>query len=192
MKPEYLMIIDILPSSKLDITKYMERHEIPVFPDLHKENRFRIKCEHDAFCGVFNELVMMKDFQRDDDIIIKHKMDILQKKLFIFENSHISNLLYCRLSNKKLYKHYMKEFKRRRKDWKYTALVIRKKGLAKNKKEETLYKEIIPVLKQCQINYKVIDKWKNLTFLRKEILKQVNSTEETIEIERIKEEKGWQ
>jgi len=191
MKPEYLMILDLLPSSKLDITKYLDRHKIGVYPDIYKENKHRVKCEHDMFCGVFNELVMVKDFQRDDDIIIKHKLDVFTRKLFIFENSHITNLIYCKFSNKKLFKHYMKEFKRRRKDWKYTALIIKKKGMAKNKKEESLLKEVIPVLKQCQIDYHIIDKWKTLTFLRKEVLKQVNATKNRIEEEQKAEEKRW-
>ena len=174
-KPEYLMIIDLLPSLRLDITKYLDRHGIAVYQDFHKENRFRVKCEHDRFCSVFNELVMIKDFQRDDQLKWDFKMDKYENRLFVFENSHISNLVYCRLSNKKLYKHYMKELKKRRRSWKYNAIVIKKRGMAKSKKEEKLLRELLPVLKQSQINYTVIDHWKNLTFLRKEVLKEINT-----------------
>jgi len=183
MKPEYLMIIDLLPSSKLDITKYMDRHGILVHPDIHRENRYRVKCEHDAFCGVFNELVMIKDFKRDDEMIIKHKLDILQSKIFMFENSHISNLVYCKISNKKIYKQYMKEFKKRRSNWHYSAIIIKKKDMTKNSREEKLLKELMPVIKQCQIDYTVIDKWKTLTYLRKEIMRQVQASQNKTEAE---------
>jgi hypothetical protein len=191
MKPTYLMIIDLLPSSKLDIVKTLSKEGIMVYDDIQKQNRFRIKCEHDAFCGMFNELVMMKDFQRDYDISTNFEMDRLLDKMFVFENSHITNLVYCKLSNKKLYKHYMKEMKRRRIKWKYIALVIRKKDMAKNAKEERLLKELMPVLKQSQIDYIVIDKWKTVASLRREIVKQVQSMKNNIEAESLKVDRGW-
>ncbi len=81
---------------------------------------------------------MIKDFQRDYTIGTHFEMDRLLDKMYIFENSHITNLVYCKLSNKKLYKHYMKEMKKRRVKWKYIALVIKKKDMAKNAKEEKL------------------------------------------------------
>ena len=191
MKPTYLMIIDLLPSSKLDIVKTLTREGITVYEDIHKQNRFRIKCEHDAFCGVYNELVMIKDFQRDYEIGTNYEMDRLLDKMFIFENSHITNLVYCKLSNKKLYKHYMKEMKKRRIKWKYVALIIKKKDMAKNAKEEKLIKELMPVLKQSQIDYIVIDKWKTVASLRREIVKQVQAMKNTVEAESLKEDRGW-
>ena len=191
MKPTYLMIVDPLPSSKLDIVKTLTKEGILVHEDIQKQNRFRIKCEHDSFCGLFNELVMMKDFQRDYDISTNYEMDRLQDKMFIFENSHITNLVFCKLSNKKLYKHYMKEMKKRRIKWKYVAIIIKKKDMAKNAKEERLMKELMPVLKQSQIDYIVIDKWKTVASLRREIIKQVQAMKNNIDAESLKEERGW-
>jgi hypothetical protein len=167
------MIIDILPNSKLDIAKYLDRHHISVHQDFHKENRFKVKCVHDEFCGVLNELVMMKDFRRDDEISIAHKMDYQPEKMFIFENGHVSNLVYCKISNKKLFKHYMKELKNRRRSWNYHAIVIKSPTKPKTKKEQRLYDEIDPILQQCQISCKVLDKWQGLTQLRKDILKEI-------------------
>lgn len=191
MKPTYLMIVDLLPSSKLDIVKVLTKEGIAVYEDIHKQNRFRIKCEHDAFCGIYNELVMIKDFQRDYEIGTNFEMDRLLDKLFIFENSHITNLVYCKISNKKLYKHYMKEMKKRRIKWRYVALIIKKKDMAKNAKEEKLMKELMPVLKQSQIDYIVIDKWKTVASLRREIVKQVQAMKNTIDAESLKEDRGW-
>lgn len=191
MKPQYLMIVDMLPSSKLDIVKTLAKEGIKVYEDIQKENRFRIKCEHDSFCGLFNELVMMKDFERDHQISTHHEMDKLTDKLFIFENSHITNLVYCKLSNKKLYKHYMKAMKQRRVKFKYFALIIKKKDMAKTAKEERLMKELMPVIKQSQIEYLVIDKWKTIASLRREIVKQVQAIKNNIEAESLKEDRGW-
>jgi len=191
VKPTYLMIVDLLPSSKLDIVKVLTKEGIAVYEDIHKQNRFRIKCEHDAFCGIYNELVMIKDFQRDYEIGTNFEMDRLLDKLFIFENSHITNLVYCKISNKKLYKHYMKEMKKRRIKWRYVALIIKKKDMAKNAKEEKLMKELMPVLKQSQIDYIVIDKWKTVASLRREIVKQVQAMKNTIDAESLKEDRGW-
>ena len=183
MNPYYIMIVDILPNSKLDIAKYLDRHGIDVYPDFHKENRFKVKCVHDEFCGVLNELVMLKDFKRDDEINIGHQMDYLPSKMFIFENGHVSNLAYCRISNKKLFKHYMKELKNRRRHWNYHAIVIKKPGMAKTKKEQRLYNEIDPILQQCQISYKVLDKWPGLTQLRKDILKEIQEIKTKVDKE---------
>lgn len=191
MKPTYLMIIDLLPSSKLDIVKTLSKEGMMVYEDIQKQNRFRIKCEHDVFCGLFNELVMIKDFQRDYDISTNFEMDRLLDKMFVFENSHITNLVYCKLSNKKLYKHYMKEMKKRRVKWKYIALIIKKKDMAKNGKEEKLLKELMPVLKQSQIDYITIDKWKTVASLRREIVKQVQAMKNNIEAESLKADRGW-
>lgn len=168
------MIVDILPSSKLDIQKYLDRHGISVFEDYQKDNKFRSKCQHDVYCDILNELVMMKDFQRDDRLSIEYKMDKITSDVFIFENSHIGNLVYCKISNKKLYKHYMKELKNRRRHWNYYAIIITKPGMAKNKKEEKLIKELENVLVQSQINYKHLNKWENVTYLRKDILKEID------------------
>ena len=173
MNPYYIMVVDILPNSKLDIVKYLDRHDIDVNPDFHKENRFKSKCSHNEFCGVLNELVMIKDFRRDDELSIAHKMDYRPEQVFVFENSHISNLVYCRISNKKLFKHYMKELKSRRRHWNYHAIIIKKPTMAKTKKEQKLYNEIDPILQQAQISCKILDKWQNMTQLRKDILKEV-------------------
>jgi hypothetical protein len=181
MIPYYIMVIDILPSSKLDIQKYLDRHGVTVFSDYHKENRFRNKCEHDEFCDMFNELVMMKDFQRDDRLNIEYKMDKITEDVFVFENSHISNLVYCRLSNKKLYKHYMKELKNRRRQWVYYAIIISKEGQAKNKKDQKIIKELEYVLEQSQIKFKHMDKWDNVTYLRKDILKEITDIKASIQ-----------
>jgi len=173
MNPYYVMIVDILPSSKLDIQKYLDRHGVGVFADYHKENRFRNKCEHDVLCDLYNELIMIKEFKRDDQLSIEYKMDKLQDDVLIFENSHLSNLVYCKMSNRKLYKHYMKELKNRRRHWNYYAIIITKSNMAKNKKEEKMIRELEQVLKQSQIGYKHLDKWENVTYLRKDILKEI-------------------
>ena len=173
MNPYYLMIVDVLPSSRLEISKYLDRHGISIHPDIRKENKYKNKCIHDVYCGIQNELIMMKDFRRDDDLNIKYKMDYLDSSLHIFENSHIANLIYCKLSNKKLYKQYMKEFKNRRRHWTYYAIVIANKNTVRNKKEGRLLNEVAPVLKQSQIPFKEIKSWHNLTYLRKDILKEI-------------------
>jgi hypothetical protein len=177
------MVIDILPGSKLDISKYLERNGVKVHPDMHKQNKFKVKCQHDEFCPIFNELVMIKDFKRDDELSIKHRMDYIQDKMFVMENNHISNLIYCKLSNKKLFKHYMKELKSRRRHWNYYAIVAKKDNAAYTKKEQKLINELIPVLDQCQVQYKIFDKWQNLTYLRKDILKEIQSIEKKIDKE---------
>jgi len=191
MKPTYLMIVDLLSSSKLDIVKTLSKDGIKAYEDLQKQNQFRIKCEHDSFCSIFNELVMMKDIQRDHTISTHFEMDRLLDKMYIFENSHITNLVYCKMSNKKLYKHYMKEMKKRRVKWKYVALIIKKKDIAKNAKEEKLLKELMIVIKQSQIDYIVIDKWKTVASLRREIVKQVQAMKNNIDAESLKEDRGW-
>ena len=174
MIPYYIMIVDPLPSSKLDIKKYLDRHGITVHDDFFKENLFRIKCEHDKTCGIYNELVMLKDFRRDDSLSVKYQMNYIEDDMFVFENSHISNLIYCRMSNKKLYKQYMKEFKTRRRHWKYFALIVsRPVSQVKNKAENQLLKELEYILTQSQIEYKRIANWNTITTLRKEILKEL-------------------
>jgi hypothetical protein len=179
--PYYVMIIDPLPASRLDIRKYLDRHNINVYEDFYKENLYRVKCQHDKLCGVYNELVMLKDFKRDDELRVKYKMDYIQDELFVVENSHITNLVYCRMSNKKLYKQYMKELKNRRRNWKYIAIVITKPENAKTKKDQQILKELELVLKQSQIDFKFINNWQTVTFLRKEILKELTEIRNVIE-----------
>ncbi len=174
MRPEYLMVIDVLPSSKLDIVRHMSKNGFNVYRDIHKENKHRIKCVHDVFCPIFNELVMMKDFRRDDELSVKFKLDILEDKLFVFENSHISNLVYCKMSNKSLFKSYMKEFKKRRINWHYSAIVLKKNGMAKNSREESILRELMLVLRQCRIDYTVINKWNSVVDLRADIANKIN------------------
>jgi hypothetical protein len=184
MIPYYVMIIDPFPSSKLDIRKYLERHEIVVHEDFYKENLYRIKCDHDKLCGIFNELVMLKDFKRDDELSIKHKMDYIDNDLFVAENGHIANLIYCHMSNKKLYKQYMKEFKSRRRHWKYIALIVIKPNQARTKLDNRIIKELEIVLTQSQIEHKKISNWNTITTLRKDILKELNSIKLSIEAQK--------
>jgi len=187
MIPYYVMIIDPLMSSKLDIRKYLDRHGINVFEDFYKENIHRNKCVHDKLCGVYNELIMLKDFKRDDGLNVGYQMDRIQDELFVFENSHVSNLVHCKVGNKKLYKQYMKEFKNRRRKWHYIAIIVTKPENAKTKEDKSILKELESVLKQSQVECKYIKNWKTVTFLRKEILKELNMIREKIEEEKKEE-----
>jgi hypothetical protein len=164
---EYLMILDPFPSSKLNIKSYLKK-EIEIYDDLRKSEK--IKCDsHGIFCPVYSELIMIKDFQRDDDLYYKVKMDMIQSNLLVFDNSHITNLIYAKLSgNKIFYKKYMKEFKKRRRNWNYSVLSIKNKEIKLDKNEQKILETIPIVLKQCQINVYTIEK-ENNTYLKKEI-----------------------
>ena len=183
MNPYYVMVIDMSPNSKLDISKYLSRHNITVHEDNFKENKFKAKCGHDELCPVTNELVMMKDFKRDDELNIQHKMDYIGDKLFVFENNHIANLVYCKMSNKKLFKHYMKEFKARRRAWNYYAIVVKKDDALMTKKELKINNELMSVLDQCQVDKIIFDKMYNLTHMRKDIYKIIEGIQAKIEKE---------
>jgi hypothetical protein len=177
------MVIDMAPNSKLDISKYLSRHGINVYDDNFKENKFKSKCGHDEFCPVTNELVMMKDFKRDDELNIQHKMDYIGDRLFVFENNHIANLVYCKISNKKLFKHYMKELKARRRHWNYYAIIVKKDDALMTKKELKINAELISVLEQCQVEKVVFDKMYNLTHMRKDIFKLIEGIQDRIKKE---------
>lgn len=168
------MIVNVLPSIDLDISKYLDRHGVHVHEDIRKDIKFKGKCAHGVFCPVENELVMLKEFLRDDDLFHKIQMDIINENIILFENSHITNMVNCKFSNKKLFKYYFQEFKKRKKNWIYSAIIFKKRNMAKNKKEQKMLDEMQSILKQCGIKCYVINNYKNVTLLKKEILRQIN------------------
>jgi hypothetical protein len=172
---EFVMVVDPLPSSNLNINKYLKRHDFSILEDLAKENVHKISCGHGITCALFNELVMMKEFNRDDKLYFDRELRKTEPQPIFVENSHITNLLYCKLSDIKLYKEYMKEFKKRRRNWEYRAIVVRSTKMAQTPLEKKMNNELLKVLKQSQIKYTVINKFKNVTFLRKSIFRQIQN-----------------
>lgn len=172
---EFVMVVDPLPSSNLNINKYLKRHDFSILEDIGKENAHKITCGHDVTCALFNELVMMKEFNRDDRLYFDRELRKTEPQPIFVENGHITNLLYCKLSDAKLYKEYMKEFKKRRRNWEYRAIVVRNTKMASNPLEKRMNNELIRVLQQSQIKYTIINKFKNVTFLRKSIFRQIQN-----------------
>ena len=172
---EFVMVVDPLPSSNLNINKYLKRHDFSILEDLGKENLHKVTCGHGATCALFNELVMMKEFNRDDRLYFDRELRKTEPQPIFVENGHITNLLYCKLSDVKLYKEYMKEFKKRRRNWEYRAIVVRNAKMATSTLEKKMNNELLRVLQQSQIKYTIINKFKNVTFLRKSIFRQIQT-----------------
>jgi hypothetical protein len=172
---EFVMVVDPLPSSNLNINKYLKRHDFSILEDLARENIAKVTCGHSVTCTLFNELVMMKEFVRDDRLYFDRELRKTEPQPIFVENGHITNLLYCKLSDVKLYKEYMKEFKKRRRNWEYRAIVVRNSKMATSALEKKMTSELLRVLQQAQIKYTIINKFKNVTFLRKSIFRHIQN-----------------
>jgi len=192
---EFVMVIDPLPSSNLNINKYLKRHNFSILEDLAKETRLKSCCENKLNCIQLNELIMMKEFNRDDKLYFDRELRKVEPSPIFVENGHITNLLYCKISDVKLYKDYMKEFKKRRRNWEYKAIVIRNTKAAQNAFEKKINDELLRVLKQSQIKHVIVSKFKNVTFLRKNVFRHIQNIinpeiEQTLEAEEIETENG--
>lgn len=169
-KINVIMIIDLF--SSINIAKYFGQQKPPIKieENLYKQSRKNSNCRN-INCSSLNELVMYKELNRDDKLFDKIHMGIINDKTVIIDNGHITNLLYIRLANKKMYKSYMREFKHRKHSGNYMAFVIKNGRQPKNEFENKLLKELQFVLRQSQIDYKVFDRnnFRTPTLLKKEI-----------------------
>jgi len=172
MNKNMIMIIDILPSSDLKISKYLLRHNVEILPNLYKEIKSN-KCQKRNNCMYLHELVRIKEFMRDDKLNYDIELSKIPNKNIIIENGHIANMAYIKMMDKKMFKIYMREFKHRKHTWNYSAIVYKNKNY-KNEYDKKLAKELSIVLKQSQIQYTIVGKPK-ITLTRKEILKQIQS-----------------
>lgn len=179
-----IMVIDIL--SSINIAKYFEQQKPPIKieENIYKNSKKNSNCKN-VNCSSLNELVMLKELNRDDKLFDKIHMGILQDRTIIIDNGHITNLLYIRLSNKNMYKSYMREFKHRKHTGNYIAFVIKNGRQSKNDLENKLLKELKLVLKQAQIEIQIFDrnKFRTPTLLKKEIREKIlyyfNKVEDT-------------
>ncbi len=177
MQKNMIMIIDILPSSDLRISKYLSRHSVEVFPNFYKEIKSN-KCQKRINCVYLHELIRIKEFMRDDKLNYDIELSKIPNKNIIIENGHISNMTYIKMMDKKMFKSYMRDFKHKKHTWNYSAIVYKNKKY-KNEYEKKLTKELYIVLRQSQIKYIVVNRAK-ITANRKEILKQIQSLKDPI------------
>ena len=179
-----IIVIDIF--SSINIAKYFGQQKPPIKieENIYKNSKKNSNCKN-INCSSLNELVMLKELNRDDKLFDKIHMGILQDKTVIIDNGHITNLLYIRLSNKKMYKSYMREFKHRKHTGNYIAFVIKNGKQPKNDFENKLLKELKLVLKQAQVEIQIFDrnKFRTPTLLKKEIRDKIlyyfNKVEDT-------------
>ncbi len=169
-KINMIMIVDIF--SSLNISKYFgqQKSQIKIEHNIYKWSKKSSNCKN-INCNSFNELVMLKEIIRDDKLFDKINMGIIPEKTIIVDNGHISNMLYLRLSNRKMYKSYMREFKHRKHNWNYVVFLVKNGREPRNEFENKLVKELKFVLKQSQVDFKVFDckKFRTPTLLKKEI-----------------------
>jgi len=173
-KINIIMIIDIF--SSINIAKYFGQQKPPIKieENIYKQNRKNSNCRN-LNCTSLNELVMLKELSRDDKLFDKIHMGIINEKTIVIDNGHITNLLYIRLANKKMYKTYMREFKHRKHTGNYIAFVIKNGRQPRNDFENKLLKELQFVLRQSQIDYEVFDRnnFRTPTLLKKEIREKI-------------------
>jgi len=169
-KINMVMVVDIF--SALNISKYFgqQKNPIKIEHNIFKWSKKTANCKH-LNCNSFNELVMLKEIIRDDRLFDKINMGIITDKTVVVDNGHILNMLYLRLSNSKMYKQYMREFKHRKHNWSYVAFVIKNGRAPRNEFENKLVKELQFVLKQSQVECIVFDRnsYRTPTLLKKEI-----------------------
>lgn len=173
-KLNMVMVVDLF--SSLNISKYFgqQKNPIKIEHNIYKWSKKNSNCKH-INCNSFNELVMLKEIIRDDKLFDKIQMGIVQDKTIVVDNGHILNMLYLRLSNRKMYKTYMREFKQRKHNWNYVAFVVKNGRAPKNEFENKLLKELPFVLKQSQTHCVVFDcnKYRTHTLLKKEIKNKI-------------------
>lgn len=164
------MVIDIF--SSINISKYFGQQKPPIKieENIYKQAKKNSNCRN-VNCSSMNELIMFKELNRDDKLFDKIHMGIIKDKTIIIDNGHVTNLLFIRLSNKKMYKTYMREFKHRKHSGNYIAFVIKNGRQPKNEFENKLLKELQFVLRQSQIECQVFDRnnFRTPTLLKKEI-----------------------
>ena len=170
-----MMIIDILPSSDLKISKYLTGHNVDALPNLYKEIKSN-KCLKRNLCVYLHELVRIKELARDDKYNYNIELSKIPNKNVIVENGHIANMVYIKMTDRKMFKNYMREFKHRKHTWNYTAIVYKNKN-CKNDYEKKLNQELARVLHQSQIEYTVVNKQK-MILNRKEILRQIKTLQD--------------
>jgi len=167
-----VMVIDPLPASNVNIEKYLSRHKIDILEDICNSPKTSKSCSK-INCSALSELIMMKELMRDDDLFFKNQLDEDHAKNYIINNGHIYNMLYCKKLNIKLYKTYMREFKKRRHKWDYKAIVIKNSKYIQSSQDKKIIQELNLILKQSQIDFHTINNVRTVTLLRKEIYKNI-------------------
>jgi len=169
-KLNMVMVVDIF--SSVNIVKYFgqQKPAINIEPNIYHECKKSSNCRN-INCSSLNELIMLKELIRDDRIFDKMHMGFIPDKTVVVDNGHITNMLYLKLSNKKMFKIYMREFKHRKHNWNYIAYIVKNTRVPKNDFENKLNKELNSILKQAQIECVVFDrkKYRTPTLLKKEI-----------------------
>ena len=169
-KLNMVMVVDIF--SSINIVKYFgqQKPAISIEPNVYRECKKNSNCRN-INCSSLNELIMLKELIRDDKIFEKMHMGFIPDKTVVIDNGHITNMLYLKLSNKKMFKIYMREFKHRKHNWNYVAYVVKNTRVPKNDLENKLVGELKSVLKQAQIEVVTFDrkKYRTPTLLKKEI-----------------------
>lgn len=166
------MVIDPLPSSNVNIEKYLSRHKIEILEDMYNSSKISRSCSK-THCCALGELVMLKELSRDDDLFFKNQLDEDHARNYVVNNGHIYNMLYAKMLDNKLFKSYMREFKKRRHKWQYKAIVIRNNKQIQTPQEKHVLQELNLILKQSQIEVQVISNVRTVTLLRKEIYKSL-------------------
>ena len=166
------MVIDPLPSSNVNIEKYLSRHKINILEDIYNSSKVSKACSKTQCCAL-GELVMLKEFSRDEDLFFKNQLDEEHAKNYIVNNGHIYNMLHAKTLDDKLYKSYMREFKKRRHKWQYKAIVVRNSKQLVTAQEKQTMQELSSILKQSQIDFHIINNVRTVTLLRKEIYKNL-------------------
>lgn len=173
-KINMIMVVDVF--SSINILKYFNQQKpvITIEKNLYKESKKNSNCRN-VNCAAFNELVMLKELIRDDKLFEKISMGVINGKNIIIDNGHITNMAYLKMSNKKMFKIYMREFKHRKHNWNYVAFLVKNAKIAKNEFENKLLKELQAVLKQSQIEFVVFDRnnYRTPTLLKKEIKEKI-------------------
>lgn len=167
-----VMVIDPLPSSNVNIEKYLSRHKIEIMEDLYNTTSMNKSCSKTS-CESLGELVMLKELSRDENLFFKNQLDEDHAKNYIVNNGHIYNMLNIKLMDNKLFKSYMREFKKRRHKWQYKALVIRNNKNIVSSQEKQVINELNSILNQSQIDFQIINNIRTTTLLRKEIYKNI-------------------
>jgi KaiC/GvpD/RAD55 family RecA-like ATPase len=166
-----VMVIDPFTASNLKIKKYLARHRIEILDNIQNSLSSAHTCDRDK-CLSSHELIMIKELKREDDLFFKNQLNEDKAKDYIIDNGHILNMLMLKLVDKKMFKEYMREFKKRRHKWTFRAIVVRNKQ-ASTPEEKRMSNELNSILKQSQIDYVMISNIRTLTLLRKEVYKNL-------------------
>jgi hypothetical protein len=173
-KINMIMIVDIF--SSINILKYFNQQKpvISIEKNLYKESKKNSNCRN-INCAAFNELVMLKELIRDDRLFEKISMGVINEKNIIIDNGHITNMTFLKMSNKKMYKMYMREFKHRKHNWNYVVFLVKNSRTPKNEFENKLLKDLNYVLNQSQVEFVVFDRnhFRTSTLLKKEIKEKI-------------------